>query len=265
MAKAFYTGVSGVARKNKGAHIGVAGVARKIKSGYVGVNSVARQFFAGTDPVFSNNTWAQIISACQNGNVPDTWLVGDQKTMTINGTDYAIDIIGKNHDDYADGSGKAPLTFQMHDCYEVTKKMNTSNIATNSGGWKDCDMRSTNLPAILSLMPDEVQVGIKEVNKMTSEGSLSSTINTTADKLFLLSEIEIFGNYSNSKSGEGSQYAYYSAGNSKVKNISGSACYWWERSPHSGDNTNFCIVSSSGIAFSNTSRNSRGVSFAFCF
>ena len=36
-----------------------------------------------------------------------------------------------------------------------------------------------------------------------------------------------------SVSGEGTQYAYYKAGNSKVKNRSGSAETWWERSPYS--------------------------------
>ena len=182
--------------------------------------------------------------------------------MTINGTDYQIDIIGKNHDTYAAG-GTAPLTFQMHDCYADTKQMNSSS--TNSGGWTSCAMRSTHLPAILALMPSEVQAGIKEVNKLTSAGSKSSAINTTADKLFLLSEIEIFGSLTYSKSGEGSQYAYYSAGNSKVKNFSGSANAWWERSPHGSSSTAFCRVSSNGTSGSNIASSSRCVAFGFCF
>ena len=40
------------------------------------------------DPVFANNTWAQIIDACHKNQVPETWVVGNQKAMTINGTDY---------------------------------------------------------------------------------------------------------------------------------------------------------------------------------
>lgn len=212
--------------------------------------------------VFSDATWKQIIYACQNNIVPSTWAVGDSKTMTINGTDYQIDIIGKNHDTYATG-GTAPLTFQMHDCYADTKQMNGSN--TNSGGWMSCDMRSTHLPAILALMPSEVQAGIKEVNKLTSAGSQSSNINTTADKLFLLSEIEIFGSTTYSKSGEGSQYAYYSAGNSKVKNLSGSGRAWWERSPTGSNSTRFCNVTINGAADYTGARNARCVAFAFCF
>lgn len=212
---------------------------------------------------FADNDWATIIKACHKNQVPETWVVGNQKTMTINGTAYAIDIIGKGHDDYADGSGKAPLTFQLHDCYGTTESMNTSD--TNNGGWTSCAMRQTHLPAILALMPTEVQNGIQEVNKLTSEGYRSTTISTTADKLFLLSEIEIFGNITYSASGEGTQYAYYKAGNSKVKNYNGSANYWWQRSPRIGNYTSFCAVSNSGLADYISANDVYCISFAFCF
>lgn len=212
---------------------------------------------------FADNDWATIIKACHKNQVPETWVVGNQKAMTINGADYVIAIIGKGHDDYADGSGKAPLTFQLHDCYADRNMMNGGN--TNSGGWTSCDMRSTNLSAILALMPTEVQNGIQEVNKLTSEGSRSTTISTTADKLFLLSEIEIFGNITYSVSGEGTQYDYYKVGNSKVKNYNGSANYWWQRSPYIGNYTSFCAVSKSGLADFITANDVYCISFAFCF
>ena len=211
------------------------------------------------DPVFANNTWEQIIEACHNNAVPETWKVADQKPMTINGVDYQIDIIGKNHDDYSDGSGKAPLTFQMHDCYGE-QKMNNSN--TNNGGWTRCAMRQTRLPAILSQMPTEVQNGIREVNKLTSAGSQSATINTTADKLFLPSEIEIFGKITYAKSGEGTQYDYYKAGNSPVKYYASNTTEWWERSPRAGNTTYFCSARS--YANSSVASTLRGVAFCFC-
>ena len=212
---------------------------------------------------FADNTWLQIIDACHKNKVPDTWAVGNSKTMLINGTEYQIDIIGKGHDDYADGSGKAPLTFQLHDCYADRKMMNGGN--TNSGGWTSCSMRQTDLPAILALMPTEVQNGIREVNKLTSAGSKSSTINTTADKLFLLSEIEIFGNITYSVSGEGTQYDYYKVGNSKVKKYNGSAYNWQERSPYGRSTSFFCIVNSNGNADYDSARTAFGVAFGFCF
>ena len=215
------------------------------------------------DATFANNSWADIIEACQSGSVPDSWAVGNSKTMSINGADYQIDIIGKNHDTYADGSGTAPLTFQMHDCYDDAMVMN--DTTNNAGGWTDCAMRNTHLPAILALMPSEVQAGVKEVNKLTSAGKQSDAINTTADKLFLLSEIEVCGSNNNSKSGEGSQYAYYTAGNSVVKNRSGSAEHWWERSPYVKNNASFCRIYSNGNPTLITANNPLGVAFAFCF
>lgn len=211
---------------------------------------------------FADNDWADIIAACQSGSVPASWVVGNHKNMTINGQQYRIDIIGKNHDTYASG-GTAPLTFQMHDCYTETKQMNSSN--TNSGGWQNSAMRTTHLPAILNMMPAEVKAAIRDVQKKSSAGNQSSSIQTTNDKLFLLSEIEIFGSTTYSFAGEGKQYDYYKAGNSKVKNLSGSAYNWWERSPYSSTSTAFCSVNSSGNATADSASYSYGVAFGFCF
>ena len=211
---------------------------------------------------FADNEWSEIIAACQSGDVPDSWVVGNYKNMTINGKAYRIDIIGKNHDTYASG-GTAPLTFQMHDCYDETKQMNSSN--TNSGGWQNSAMRTTHLPAILNMMPAEVKAAIRDVQKKSSAGNQSSSIQTTNDKLFLLSEIEIFGSTTYSFAGEGKQYDYYKAGNSKVKNLSGGAHIWWERSPCSSNSATFCRVDSGGNATAAGASYSYGVAFGFCF
>ena len=257
--------VNGTAYTIKGGKCMVGGTVYNILKGRTLINGTGYDitFKPNYDPVFANNTWEQIIAACHNNEVPETWKVADQKSMTIGGSDYLIDIIGKNHDDYADGSGKAPLTFQLHDCYADTKQMNLTD--TNRGGWTSCAMRSTHLPAILALMPTEVQNGIREVNKLTSAGIKSTTINTTADKLFLLSEIEIFGSAKYSKSGEGTQYDYYKAGNSTAKKRNGNANDWWERSPFGNSSAYFCVVASNGGLGYNAARYAYGVPFAFCF
>ena len=210
---------------------------------------------------FAANSWETIIAACQSGNVPDSWAVGDSKPMAINGTNYQIDIIGKNHDVYTDGSGTAPLTFQLHDCYSEAKQMYDTNL---SGlGWKNTDMRLTYLPAILALMPAEVQNGIRAVNKKTSEGGNSTTIETVSDTLFLLSEVEVFGTNHSSVPGEGIQYDYYKAGNPKIKKREGVDEFWWERSSASGGM--FCRVRDNGQAGASNASSSLGESFAFCF
>ena len=215
------------------------------------------------EDTFAANSWETIIAACQAGFAPDTWAVGDSKTMAINGTNYQIDIIGKNHDVYADGSGNAPLTFQLHDCYGTQYNMNST--ATNAGGWKSSAMRLTHLPALLALMPAAVQSGIREVSKKASAGEKSTTIETVSDKLFLLSEKEVFNTTTYSAAGEGSQYAYYTTEGRTIKYLNGKANGWWLRSPSIESTVTFCQSVDTGAIYDVAAQGTRGVSFAFCF
>lgn len=211
---------------------------------------------------FASNTWDTIIAACQSGNVPDTWVAGDSKTMTIDGVNYRFDIVGKNHDTYTAG-GIAPLTFGLHDCYGTKYPMNSSG--TNSTGWNDSKMRTETLTAILAKMPENIQNGIRAVNKLTATSGSSSTIKTASDKLFTFSEMEVSGSTSFSYSGEGKQYDYYKAGNSKVKKVGGTADWWWLRSPRANGINRFCAVNTDGSLSSDDASTSNGVCFGFCF
>lgn len=257
--------INGTAYTIKGGKCMVNGTVYNILKGRTLIDGTGYDitFKPSYDPVFANNTWEQIIEACHNNAVPNTWKVADQKHMTIGGTDYLIDIIGKNHDDYADGSGKAPLTFQLHDCYKIAKAMHST--AANTMGWTKCSMRVEHLPIILKQMPADVQSGIREVNKISSSGGKSSSLVTTKDSLFLLSEVEVFGRAIDSHSGEGTQYDYYKAGNSTVKNFNGSAYDWWERSPTDNSTRYYCAVKSTGSAVNWSANTIHGVPFAFCF
>ena len=220
------------------------------------------------NPVFSENEWADIIEACHANEVPDTWVADGScyKDMLINGTNYRIDIIGKNHDDLADGTGKAPLTFQMHDCYTTTYKMNSTS--TNVGGWRNCQMRTKTMPALKALLPAEVQAGIRPVNKLTSAGNQSSSIVTTSDELFLLSEIELQGTNGSSFPGEGSEYEYWSnidSSDGRIKLLNGEPIAYKLRSPEDGDNNYFCSIRADGTLMIGVAHALAGVSFCFCF
>ncbi len=197
--------------------------------------------------------------------------VGNQVTLALNGTDYIFDVIGFNHDMLTDANAygsatatsKAGITFQMHDMFATEYPMNSSH--TNSGGWKSSTMRTSTMATMKGYMPAAWQTAIKPVNKVSGLGGGSTSgTETVSDSCFLLSEIEIYGSTSNSVSGEGTQYAYYKAGNSKVKNRSGSANYWWERSPASGSSNSFCIVFGLGNAGTRSATTSYGVAFSFC-
>lgn len=211
------------------------------------------------DPVFANNSWAAIIKACQEKQVPDTWNVGDSCDMTIGKTTYAIDIIGKNHDDYTDGSGKAPLTFQMHTTYATQYKMNGAE--TNSCGWVNSLVRTYNaFPKLKQVMPAEVVAAMKAVTKKTSAGSASATIDTTQDTLFLLSEIEVQGTRTHSYVGEGTQYEYYKTPSNRTKNRA-----WYLRSPRVNSQTCFCRTGWKGEADWSVASNEDGIAAAWCF
>lgn len=198
--------------------------------------------------------------------------VGDQVTLALNGSSYTFDVIGFNHDDLTDvavygkatATGKAGITFQMHNLFATGYHMNSSS--TNVGGWNSSVMRTSTMATMKGYLPSAWQSIIKPVNKKTSCGNKSSILETVSDSCFLLSEVEIFGSWDNSVQGEGMQYTYYKAGNSKVKNWTGSGYRWWERSPYKSSTNAFCYVTESGVAstLSAVAMGTVCVAFGFC-
>ena len=209
----------------------------------------------------NDTDWADIDICGRLGMAQQFFKVGDSKTVNIGGTNYEVQIIGFNHDDNVSG-GKAAYSFQLVDCLNQTQQMNTSN--TNTGGWNGSAMRGR-MSTYKSQLPAALRNVIKTVKKKSGTGGGSSSgTQQTNDDLFLLSEIEIFGTTTYSVAGEGTQYEWYKAGNSRIKKVNGSANDWWERSPYSGNTGYFCYVNSSGSANNNVAYASYGVSFGFC-
>ena len=209
----------------------------------------------------NDTDWADIDICGRLGMAQQFFKVGDSKTVNIGGTNYEVQIIGFNHDDKVSG-GKAAYSFQLVDCLNQTQQMNTSN--TNTGGWNGSAMRGR-MSTYKSQLPAALRNVIKTVKKKSGTGGGSSSgTQQTNDDLFLLSEIEIFGTTTYSVAGEGTQYEWYKAGNSRIKKVNGSANYWWERSPNSGYTNYFCFVNSSGNATDSNATSSHGVSFGFC-
>ena len=192
-----------------------------------------------TSPDFASNTWEQIIEACQSGSVPDTWVAGDSKTMTVDGADCQIDIIGKGHDTYAAG-GTAPLTFQLHDCLNTTYVWQAT--------WDD----------LITKLPGSIQSAVKPVSKTINNESVSP-------KLFSLTENEVFGTKEEATYAEGTQYTYYAAGNSKKKRINDVVSTWWLGSKSNRPTGGRCCVTKNGLISTATYTLSYGIAFAFCF
>lgn len=229
---------------------------------YFGVYPVT---ITSTPSVFANATWAQIAAAVAADNVPASWKIGDTKNITLTGGEVlTIAIYGKKHDDLA-GGGKAGITFGLKNLMAANRQMNTSN--TNVGGFTGSAMYSWLQNDLYNSLPADLKTVIKSVNKKTSAGNQSTTINTNAMKIFLFSEVECFGSTpAGSAAGEGAQYPIFTDNTSRIKyqaNGTGAANIWWERSPLTGGTTYFCFVSSVGSAISGAS-SSLGVCFGFC-
>lgn len=186
-----------------------------------------------------------------------------------------------------------------------TKYFNMNHSAdTTVGGWKGCDLRydilgstdindgnattttATNPVAntLMAALPSDLRAVMQPMTIYTNNtgGANASTTNignideesavtASVDYLPLLAEFEIFGtDAENSNSAEKSyqeQYAYYSAGNSKVKlrdpeNLS-SVAWWWERSPLRLGSTYFCMVGTNGSSAQTNVKRSGGIAPIF--
>ena len=174
-----------------------------------------------------------------------------------NGKTLTYRIIGINHDDIADGSGKAGLTF-LTTSTTITSRMNATD--TNAGGWEKSELRTKmNSGEIWSLMPADFQSKVKSVRKLTNNvgggsANKNAAVTATSDKLFLLSYSEIVSTsyWADSDPWTSSEGSQYEAFKGKVtNNYSGNAClkignYWWERSASPDYSRDFLSVHSHG-------------------
>ncbi len=140
-------------------------------------------------------------------------------------------------------------------------------------------MRTSVMPTLLSQLPADLQSVIKSVYKKTSAGNKSTTITTTNDKLFLLSEVEVNGTTATTYADEGEQYAYfkrnggyvqygndgyYPNGIKALSNGDGGSYPWWLRSPSVTSRSHFRYVYGGGGVSYYYASISYGVSFGFC-
>lgn len=258
------------------------------------------------DDVLNNNDWDTISEVSSAGEAANYWSVGDRKQVTLNGTvgscsfsnfsTYAF-IIGFNHNSSREGSNK--IHFQLAKtalsggtdiCFTDSSynssgssaafRMNTSN--TNSGGWEDSYMRNnvcgtsktSTSGRFMGAIPAALRNALKSVTKYTDNtgnaSTSSSAVTATTDYIFLLSEYEVFGSCSianSNEAGRQQQYAYYSAGNSKVKyrhTSTSSTALWWLRSANRVNSFSFARVGTYGTVYYTNANHSLGVAPGFC-
>jgi hypothetical protein len=166
-------------------------------------------------------------------------------TSIEEGTTVEVQIIGINHDDKADGSGKAGLTFQVVNNTNNGLPLHPMNsTASTTGGWASSTMR-TWLNSTVAKSFKAVIPGIVDVTKTThnDRGTTNqTTVTNTTETMFLKSWVEAVGmtNAYMEKyyfQYEGSQYEYYAAiGAYYYSGVTGSNVQWlrttyeWETS-----------------------------------
>lgn len=224
-----------------------------------------------TDFSFEKASWSDIAALSESGSADKYFSVGDEKTISLTtGEQVTLVILGFDHDDLTSG-GKAGMTIGMKNLLATTYRMNATG--TNAGGWDESEMRTSTMATLLSQLPSDLQGVIKQVNKKATAGSQSTSITTSADKLWLLAEVEVDGTTSAGYADEGEQYEYWktvkdgTVAADRIKylsNGSGSANDWWLRSPYVSGSTSFRAFYSAGAVGYGSASITRGVSFGFC-
>lgn len=248
----------------------------------------------------NDNDWATIKDVADESKGANYWAVGDTKEIAINGklsdgltlSNYQtwVYIIGFDHNSEKEGTGIAFGGFKTVQTGGVDVALcdsgylsikssgqwfNMNNNNSTTGGWSSCNMRNNTLPIVKSTLPSDLQSVLKTTTIYTDNTGGSSTaanyVTATQDELYLLAEFEIFGSRTYANSAEQdyqTQYAYYSAGNSKIKyrhDSTETAVWWWERSVHASGPRDFCRVSNMGTADYSSSGTNWSLGFAPAF
>ena len=241
----------------------------------------------------NDTSWAAIKQVSDANMGANFWSVGDCKQITMNGkvsdgltlTNYTawVFIIGFNHNSEREGNGIAFQGFKatkngtpvclVDSGYGSTQNSGTWFIMNSNssvgGGWQTSRMRTAVMPLIKSSLPADLQAVVKTTTIYTQERTSDTALTASDDDVFLLGDYEVYGENNYAAYQERNylkQYAYYSAGNSKVKyqhNATSAAAFWWMRSPHFNDSIGFCFVYTSGNTDNARAYYSFGVSPCF--
>lgn len=200
------------------------------------------------------------------GDVHSVVLTGTIGYLTLSSYTIYCFILGFRHNFSVEGTG---IHFQFgktglggtdvafvdsrYDGQSSTAAFRINTSDTSVGGWDSCYMYSTIIPAFYNAVPSALQSVVATMIKYTDNAGSNYSYSVTAksENISLLSEFETFGSQKRANSAEQNyqqQYAYYKAGNSKIKykhSSTGATCNWWIRSV-SYDPLPWCDVSLTG-------------------
>lgn len=250
-------------------------------------------FMTATDEQIIN-----MINGYYNGTytleqIKENWEVGDFRTIHLSAMEAAnigeghaeqdalMVILDFDHDELTtpiNGKTKSLLTVQLLTALIDTSQEEGSRVEngymnstdTNIGGWEGSQRRAWCNSIFYNALPSNIRNMVKEVNKVTNGGGDHFPVITTVDKVFLLSELEVFGAINYSMVDGGAPYFYFNSDNRK-KFTNGNLNYdgWWERSSVLPEYTEypsnaFCLVNRRGEASTALANTNHAISPAWC-
>lgn len=212
-------------------------------------------------PTFAGSSWADIAELCAEGEAQTYFKLGDKKALTFTnakGEELTVNmiIVGFNHDDLADGTGKASLSLLTDECL-YSSNFHSANYLL------PMDYHSY----ILQLLPDEVKQHIKSVSKTwTNNFQDPSALITYARSAWAPTATEILGdNDSYYAANQGVKYDYFTSDERRISkiNTTGEAHRYITSSFRKDSGTNGVMINETG-AFESTAYAGAPFRFGFC-
>ena len=189
--------------------------------------------------------------------------IGSTIKLKVNGSARNFIVVhqGKPSSVYDDSCNGTWLL--MQDIYE-----NRAWHSSNTNDYANSTIHSYLNSTFLNLFESNIKNAIKQVKLPYRKGSGTSTTVTSGSnglsaKIFLLSATETSFDFSYMPSGEGAELAYFkgcadnSSDSKRVAKLNGSAAYWWLRSPHCYNSSNYALD-----VYSNGDWNNRNCSYS---
>lgn len=245
--------------------------------------------FVEITPTFEKSDWESIANVCNLGYAQKYFNVGDEKTITLtNNEEITLVVMGFNHDELSDGSGKANITIGMKNLLadKLIMYSEDKNI-----GLSNTDMYKTHLPNLFNKLPIALKKIIKLVNKKAIYGG-SGMVVSAQSNLFLYSAAEIYsekalniatidGTPLSSYKQEGTQYEYFKnligdalpfdenvALLKYLNNGIGDTDVWWLRTIDLRNTQSYAYIAKGwqweGKLWYGAAHNLGGICFAFC-
>ena len=231
--------------------------------------------------IFETDSWTTIANNVSRGQA-SVYEVGDEKEILIDENSYTVRIANNsNYDCTLDSQTACGFVVEFKDIISM-EIMNSTGISlylpdpndgTNKGGWPNSYARTYLNETVYNKLPNDLQSIIANTTVVSGYDEYYDSENFISnDKLYLLSEREVFNSVTNNDTAALSsrQLDYYAnIGVTKtnysgaIKQYNATAANWWLRVAVKSYGQYFVFVDSTGASSDDFSSRSKGIAPAF--